>query len=117
MMLDPAASKWALAILAVFSVIIYASGPTARADIEVGENLCAPVHWCLPETTGESAIDTYGEVEVREGRCFPAHWCLPGTTSEESTAFVLSPPSGTTPLAAQIVGATPGERRGRCTTK
>ena len=117
MMLNPAASKWLLAILAVFSVIIYASGPTARADIEVGENLCAPVHWCLPGTTGESAIDTYGEVEVREGRCFPAHWCLPGATAAELSAFELAPPSDTTRLAARIVGGTPGDRRGRCTIK
>ncbi len=117
MMLNPAASKWLLAILAVFSVIIYASGPTARADIEVGENLCAPVHWCLPGTTGESASDTYGEVEVREGRCFPAHWCLPGATAAELSAFELAPPSDTTRLAARIVGGTPGDRRGRCTIK
>ena len=54
-------SKWAwlsLAVLVVFfGVIIYASDPTAGADVEVGENICFPVHWCLPGTTGEPAIE------------------------------------------------------------
>ncbi len=57
---DHRRSKWAwllLALLVVFGVVIYASDPIAGADVEVGENICFPVHWCLPGTTGESAID------------------------------------------------------------
>ena len=50
---DHAGSMWtrlSLALLVVLGVIIYASYPTAGADVEVGENLCFPAHWCLPET-------------------------------------------------------------------
>ena len=75
-------SKWAWlssVLLVIFGVIIYASVATEGADVEVGENRCFPVHWCIPGTTGESAN---GDVEVREGRCFPAHWCIPGTAAE-----------------------------------
>ncbi len=60
MMPDHRGSKWAwlsLALLVVFGVIIYASDPTAGADVEVGENICFPVHWCLPGTTGESVFE------------------------------------------------------------
>ena len=60
MMLDHRGSKWAwlsLALLVVFGVIIYASNPMGGADVQVGENICFPVHWCLPGTNGESAIE------------------------------------------------------------
>ncbi len=60
MMPDHRRSKWAwlsLALLVVFGVAIYASDPIAGADVEVGENICFPVHWCIPGTTGESAIE------------------------------------------------------------
>ncbi len=80
-------SRWAwllLVLFVVFGAIIYASVPTDGADVEVGENRCFPVHWCLPGTTGESPINTNGDVEVREGGCFPAHWCTPGTVPGES---------------------------------
>lgn len=53
-------SKWAwlsLALLVVFGAIIYASDPIGGADVQVGENICFPVHWCLPGTTRESAIE------------------------------------------------------------
>lgn len=70
-------------LLAVFGLIVFASCSTAEADLEVGENRCFPVHWCIPGTAGESAIDTDVNVEVGEGRCFPEHWCIPGTSSGE----------------------------------
>ena len=53
-------SKWAwlsLALLVVFGVIIYVSNPIAGPDVEVGENICFPAHWCLPGTTGESTVE------------------------------------------------------------
>jgi|GEM_PF-6206572 len=87
MMGDHRGSKWAWllsALVVVFGAIIYASDRSAGADVEVGENRCFPVHWCLPGTTGESPINTDGDVEVREGGCFPAHWCIPGTVPGES---------------------------------
>lgn len=80
-------SRWAwllLALLGIFGAIIYASVPTDGTDVEVGENRCFPVNWCIPGTTGVSAINTDGDVEVREGGCFPAHWCIPGTVPGES---------------------------------
>ena len=76
-------SKWAwlsLVLLVIFGVIIYASVPSEGADVEVGENRCFPIHWCIPGTA-ESAINTDDVIEVREGRCFPAHWCIPGTAA------------------------------------
>ena len=63
MMPDRRGSKWAwlsLALLVVFGVIIYASDPTAGADVEVGENICFPVHWCVPGTTGK--MDILGKI-------------------------------------------------------
>ncbi len=63
MMLDHRRLKWAwlsLALLVVFGVIIYMSDPTDEG-VEVGENRCFPVHWCIPGTTGESAIDQTGK--------------------------------------------------------
>ena len=84
MMIDHHWSGWAwlwLTPLIVFGVIIYAADRSNGADVEVGENICFPVHWCIPGTTGESAIDADGNVEVGENRCFPAHWCIPGTAS------------------------------------
>lgn len=104
MMFDHHGSRWAwllLALLIVFGVIIYASNPTAGADVEVGKNECFPAHWCIPGTTGESAIDADDNVEVGENRCFPAHWCIPGTVSGEST-IKLAPASDAPPSAEQI---------------
>ena len=75
MMFDHHGSRWAwllLALLIVFGLIIYASNPTAGADVEVGKN-----------------------------ECFPAHWCIPGTASGEST-IKLAPASDAPPSAEQI---------------
>ncbi len=52
--------SWAwlsIALLVLFGVVINASNRTVGTDVEVGENICFPVHWCLPGTTGESAIE------------------------------------------------------------
>ncbi len=104
MMIDHHWSGWAwlwLVPLIVFGIIVYVSDPATDADVEVGENICFPVHWCIPGTTGESAIDADGNVEVGENRCFPAHWCIPGTASGEST-IELAPTSDAPPSAEQI---------------
>ncbi len=45
--------RFALAQLVVVGAIIYALHPTASADVEAGENICFPVHWCFPGTTGK----------------------------------------------------------------
>ncbi len=45
--------RLALAQLVVVGAIIYALYPTASADVEAGENMCFPLHWCLPGTTGK----------------------------------------------------------------
>ena len=76
-------SKWAWlssVLLVIFGVVIYASVATEGADVEVGENRCFPVHWCIPGTA-ESVINTDDVIEVREGRCFPARWCISGTAT------------------------------------
>ena len=51
--------KWALllTLLIVLGVIVDGLNSANGAEVEVGENICFPAHWCIPGTAGETAIN------------------------------------------------------------